>query len=201
MGELERRTVSLISTLLLVFLFLSGVFWYSHAPAPTTTNVGTWKPHAGGGRGRQTTQDHLTGHFDDINANTPWTTVPRTFGQMRELEDLSRRGDAAWAVRTSTRGGGFLTVRYNATMTQGYGVSMFHALHCLQMIRFALQAHTNEDRAGDGDMVDHADHRHHTGGDGAGGGGRGRGSDRGNGAKGAILTTSMLPIASAMLQR
>ncbi|OQV01657.1 hypothetical protein CLAIMM_06971 [Cladophialophora immunda] len=174
MADLERRTVTFTTTLLLVFLFLSGLFWYGNGPAPTTTvNVPTQQQHTSD-RGRHTAQDLLCGH-DHVEQPPGSTTVPRTFGRMAKLEDLSPAGDNAWATETATRGGGFLAVRYNATMTQGYGLSMFHALHCLQMIRLALQEQRAEGCAGEsggGDKVGRADphHLHDSGGRGSGGG-------------------------------
>lgn len=58
----------------------------------------------------------------------PFHTIP-------ELENMSLEGDAAWQDMTTTRGGGFLWIRHNETYRVGWGVSMFHALHCLSMIR------------------------------------------------------------------
>ena len=48
---------------------------------------------------------------------------------------MSPAGDAAWADAALTPHGGFLRVRYNETTVHGWGISMFHALHCLQTIR------------------------------------------------------------------
>ena len=48
---------------------------------------------------------------------------------------MSPAGDAAWAEAALTPGGGFLRVRSNELTVYGWGISMFHALHCLQMIR------------------------------------------------------------------
>jgi hypothetical protein len=55
------------------------------------------------------------------------------------LEDLGPRGDAAWASLT-TKHGGFLWVQYNETLDIQYGISMFHGLHCLQMLRTEFKA-------------------------------------------------------------
>lgn len=52
---------------------------------------------------------------------------------------MSAAGDEAWSSKLETRQGGFLWVRYNETLKEGWGVSMFHALHCLKMIRVELQ--------------------------------------------------------------
>ena len=48
---------------------------------------------------------------------------------------MSPAGDAAWADAALTPKGGFLRLRYNETTIHGWGISMFHALHCLQTIR------------------------------------------------------------------
>lgn len=52
---------------------------------------------------------------------------------------MTEVGDAIWSTISSTKQGGFLWVRYNETYKTGHGVSMFHALHCLSMIRDAVK--------------------------------------------------------------
>lgn len=52
---------------------------------------------------------------------------------------MTEAGDAIWSTVSSTKQGGFLWVRYNETYKTGYGVSMFHALHCLSVIRDATK--------------------------------------------------------------
>ena len=51
------------------------------------------------------------------------------------LENLSSSGDEAWAQNLLTPKGGFLLVQLNSTANQAWGISMFHALHCLQTLR------------------------------------------------------------------
>lgn len=66
-------------------------------------------------------------------------TIPREFTTHPALEDLSHKGDEAWETELFTPHGGFLMVRRNETVKEKWGVSMFHGLHCLQLIRSSLQ--------------------------------------------------------------
>lgn len=66
-------------------------------------------------------------------------TIPTEFTMRPTLEDLSHKGDEAWATELFTPHGGFLVVRRNETMKENWGISMFHGLHCLQLIRSSLQ--------------------------------------------------------------
>jgi hypothetical protein len=56
---------------------------------------------------------------------------------------MTEVGDAAWSTISSTKQGGFLWVRHNETYKTGHGVSMFHALHCLSMIRDVVKGSTS----------------------------------------------------------
>ena len=38
------------------------------------------------------------------------------------------------------RKGGFLWVEYNETANEAWGISMFHALHCLKMLRLVIRS-------------------------------------------------------------
>lgn len=62
-------------------------------------------------------------------------TVHRVFNETIGLDMLSRknRSDQRLATRKAKWEG--LWVRRNETYKQGWGISMFHALHCLEMIR------------------------------------------------------------------
>lgn len=90
-----------------------------------------------------------------------------TFRTIPELEDLSHAGDDHWYGEISsandshwihvltaedydyyttrhpplimTHGAGMLNVKYNETLAVPFGITMFHALHCLGSIRSALQ--------------------------------------------------------------
>lgn len=87
--------------------------------------------------------------------------IPREFTTQPALEDLSHKGDEAWATELFTPHGGFLVVRRNETTNEKWGVSMFHGLHCLQMIRSALQqAREIEISSIPGDHGGH--HEHHS---------------------------------------
>lgn len=80
-------------------------------------------------------------------ADTPTTdppylghrTIERIFTRLPFLEPLSSSQDsAAWADEFTTPKGGFLVVRRNESYTEKWGVSVYHSLHCLQLLRGAL---------------------------------------------------------------
>lgn len=78
------------------------------------------------------------------------------FTRLSALEDLTHDGDKAWDMDLFTPHGGFLIVRRNQTMSERWGVSMFHGLHCLQIIRSTLQqARENGMPSVSGDHRDH----------------------------------------------
>lgn len=64
------------------------------------------------------------------------------FEHMQDLQDLGPRGDDIWDNQILPPRGGLLWARVNDSglsdaddNTEGWGITMFHALHCLQMIR------------------------------------------------------------------
>ncbi|KAF6823963.1 tyrosinase [Colletotrichum plurivorum] len=62
--------------------------------------------------------------------------IKNTFEHLRKLEDLGPAGDEIWNSEVLPREGGFLWVQANSTENrEGWGITMFHALHCLQMVR------------------------------------------------------------------
>ena len=69
----------------------------------------------------------------------PSQSITTVFGQDPSLADTSTLGDEVWSRKFQTSKGGFLWVRHNETLREGWGISMFHALHCLKMIRTELQ--------------------------------------------------------------
>lgn len=79
---------------------------------------------------------HHLSHKTELNSLSPITA---TFRQIRTLEDFSPSADEAWHQAALTPKGGFLWVEYNETTNAAYGISMFHALHCLQMLRMVVR--------------------------------------------------------------
>ena len=55
------------------------------------------------------------------------------------LENLSSSANEAWAENILTPKGGFLWVQLNQTLYRAWGISMFHASHCLQTLRTTIQ--------------------------------------------------------------
>lgn len=70
-------------------------------------------------RDGQSTKQAITIKFDEIPA----------------LEDWSHEGDQAWNRLLRPGKGGFLLIQKNATDAVPWGISMYHGLHCLKMIR------------------------------------------------------------------
>lgn len=73
-------------------------------------------------------------------SNSAPNPITLTFERINALEDLSENGDIAWLTQTSTSKGGFIRVRRNETMIENWGITVFHALHCLGIIRDALRS-------------------------------------------------------------
>jgi hypothetical protein len=78
---------------------------------------------------------------------------PHTFPTVTPLEDLGPGGDEAWKSLTTARGG-FLWLQYNETYDMPWGISMFHGIHCLQMLRGEFQSQLGMSNGGG--------HHHHT---------------------------------------
>lgn len=77
-------------------------------------------------------------HSSQSHHGLPYTTA--LFRERPILEDLSPSADAAWEKTLLTRRGGFLWVEFNDTSNEAWGISMFHALHCLKMLRIASRS-------------------------------------------------------------
>ena len=81
------------------------------------------------------------------------------FHERHDLESLDSTADETWNNAMSTPLGGFLLVQHNETYQRGWGVSMFHSLHCLGMLRASLQSHFGLNPEGG----DHGTHMHGSG--------------------------------------
>lgn len=91
----------------------------------------------------------LTGPYCcNANAGSRDTnTFTARFQPLAVLRDLGSEGDDIWNSQLLPAGGGLLMVKVNNTgerddlvKEEGWGISMFHSLHCLQMIREVLKA-------------------------------------------------------------
>lgn len=56
------------------------------------------------------------------------------------LEDMSPENDELWSSTLTTARDGFIWVKHNETFNYQMGISMFHGLHCLKMLRAMLQS-------------------------------------------------------------
>lgn len=78
-------------------------------------------------------QKNLIGAIASIRPVKPISSdlLPET----RILHKFSQAIDGGWASRPLTNKGGFLWVQYNETYRVTWGVTVFHALHCIEMLR------------------------------------------------------------------
>lgn len=70
-------------------------------------------------------------HILPQHAGFIWTE----FKDMPVLDELPTAGDLPWANKFSSQKGGFLHVRRNESLVEKWGVTVFHSLHCLQMLQ------------------------------------------------------------------
>ncbi|PQE29572.1 Tat pathway signal sequence protein [Rutstroemia sp. NJR-2017a BBW] len=89
------------------------------------------------------------------------------FSEHDEYENLSHSHDALWDSLLPQTGGFVLRLDENGTQHK-YGISMYHSLHCLIMMRSAIQGlyreierlNGGENMAGDHDHGEHGDPTH-----------------------------------------
>jgi len=113
-----------------VFIFVLATFVFSTSNLASNASYGSWLSPAS--------------FLCDVSSNEATDTRLKRaklqpFRNRPELEDMGEVGDRLWSQISSTSQGGFIWVRHNETYKTGYGVSMFHALHCLSMVRDALK--------------------------------------------------------------
>ena len=87
------------------------------------------------------------------------SSITTTFDPDLDLYLSGPAGNDAWnKMMLEDWRGGFLKVRHNETNAPGWGVSMLHGLHCLQLLKLSismlLDSHNNRSATAAG----HADH-------------------------------------------
>jgi hypothetical protein len=70
--------------------------------------------------------------------STSLETTSTTFVGELDLDHPDSPGSQAWAGKLLTPKGGFLWVKYNETLDVTWAITMFHGLHCLEVIRSRL---------------------------------------------------------------
>ncbi|CAL8574732.1 hypothetical protein XPA_000685 [Xanthoria parietina] len=85
---------------------------------------------------------NINSAFRDLESNRhhPRRIITTVFQDRPILENLSPSANEEWKRALLTPKGGFLWVQYNITAEQPYGISMFHGLHCLKMLREVIQS-------------------------------------------------------------
>lgn len=81
-------------------------------------------------------QSQKSGYYDRL-------TINRYMNHIEELENLSDESDTTWSSMLNTPQGGMLWVKYNETNNMPWGVSMFHSIHCLSLLRSMLKMQLN----------------------------------------------------------
>lgn len=81
---------------------------------------------------------------------------PFAFRERLDIENLDPEADELWNGALNTPLGGFLLVAHNETFYRGWGVSMFHSIHCLSMLRTSFQSYFGLATGPGG----HGDHTH-----------------------------------------
>lgn len=88
------------------------------------------------------------------SAHDPLPSLPRFFQNYPTLESYGPIADSHWENLLLSPNGGFIKVQRNETFVESWGISMFHALHCLRMLRDALAPTPSE-------HSEHSEHSHH----------------------------------------
>lgn len=61
------------------------------------------------------------------------------FTRSNALEDFSYHNDEHWFSTVMPKNEGFISIRHNETFNIEWGISMFHQMHCLSLLRAVLQ--------------------------------------------------------------
>ncbi|KAI1337657.1 hypothetical protein F5Y15DRAFT_417798 [Xylariaceae sp. FL0016] len=102
----------------------------------------------------------LPSYYSHDKAKHCFTSTTHTvMKDIPELKDMTAEADNAWSSTLSTPMGGFLWIDHNETHSEPWGVSMFHALHCLSLLRVQVQQSRNA-KAGTHDHSAHGTGKH-----------------------------------------
>jgi hypothetical protein len=95
---------------------------------------------------------HRTDNCGEAESSQQLTNV--VFWEHEEYKNLSRKYDYLWQDLL-TPNGGLIKVKEKDQSRHEYGISMYHQLHCLQMIRSAIQDLQSQARGDDPAEHDH----------------------------------------------
>lgn len=147
-----------------------AIFFIVFNVAPLLPYVGTynsWLSH-------NDRDSHGRPLFDSVGSDPAILKV--NFQHLRDLQDLGPKGDEIWNSHVLPPNGGMIWAKTNnshqedgAVDMEGWGITMFHAIHCLQMIREIFKTaalHEQKDAFAGRRREDHSDHgdSHHHGG-------------------------------------
>jgi hypothetical protein len=99
--------------------------------------------------------NHILSSIDDLRSSvaspkvpadsTPPEHNPQTPSSPHEFFSFVGQDPTGWAARPLPDNGGFIDTKYNDTFTLHVGISMFHALHCVEMVRGKIVDNDDED--------------------------------------------------------
>lgn len=78
-------------------------------------------------------------HYNTVEKIDAPSFETKTFARNPNFEDMSHDNDAAWAEAVMPKKLGFIYVKHNESLLLERGISMFHAMHCLSLLREMLQ--------------------------------------------------------------
>jgi hypothetical protein len=99
--------------------------------------------------------NHILASIDNLQSSVaspklladsaPPDRSPQTPSSPHEFFSFVGDDPTGWAARRLPDNGGFIDTKYNNTFTLQVGISMFHALHCVERIRGKILANGDED--------------------------------------------------------
>jgi hypothetical protein len=100
-------------------------------------------------------RNHVFSNIDSLRSSVSYPKVsevltstvvgPQTLSSPREFFSFVVEDPTGWAPRRLDDNGGYIETRYNDTLTIKVGISMFHALHCVEIVRGKILANGTED--------------------------------------------------------
>jgi hypothetical protein len=123
--ESHKRRMLVVASTTLALLLAFSLFWHPYLPqsqsCPTTAS-----------------SEQARTQTEAPSQIPIQVTTQRIFSQTRIYSDLSPAADKNW-TRLIPPNGGFVVRKGEGGKSEMAGVSMFHQLHCLSMIRMAVQ--------------------------------------------------------------
>jgi hypothetical protein len=75
----------------------------------------------------------------------PPSPTVQTLSSPKEFVSFVEQDPTGWATRPLAENGGFIETQYNETLNVQVGISMFHALHCVERVRGKIVSNGTDD--------------------------------------------------------